>query len=117
MKLVSKTIAAALIVGASALPMQSASAFWMTPDGYGSFGPWNWSEYGMSNRAPGAAAVVMVAATAAATAVVTAVAGVEAPTAAPPTVVVLPMPSRSTVMALSTIRLPPRLRRKASNIG
>ncbi|NNJ85002.1 MAG: hypothetical protein HKP13_08735 [Gammaproteobacteria bacterium] len=50
MKLVSKTIAAALIVGASALPMQSANAFWMTPDGYGSFGPWNWSEYGMSNR-------------------------------------------------------------------
>ena len=50
MKLVSKTIAAALIAGASALPMQSANAFWMTPDGYGSFGPWNWSEYGMSNR-------------------------------------------------------------------
>nr|VFJ87521.1 MAG: hypothetical protein BECKH772A_GA0070896_1000412 [Candidatus Kentron sp. H]VFJ89315.1 MAG: hypothetical protein BECKH772B_GA0070898_1000412 [Candidatus Kentron sp. H]VFJ95899.1 MAG: hypothetical protein BECKH772C_GA0070978_1000412 [Candidatus Kentron sp. H] len=50
MKLLSRTIAAALIAGASALPMQSANAFWMTPDGYGSFGPWNWSEYGMSNR-------------------------------------------------------------------
>jgi len=50
MKLVSKTLAAALIAGASVLPMQSANAFWMTPDGYGSFGPWNWSEYGMSNR-------------------------------------------------------------------
>ncbi len=50
MKLVSKAIAAALIAGASALPMQSANAFFMTPDGYGSFGPWNMSEFGMSNR-------------------------------------------------------------------
>nr|VFJ63018.1 MAG: hypothetical protein BECKFW1821C_GA0114237_100373 [Candidatus Kentron sp. FW] len=53
MKLVSKTLAAALIAGASALPMQAANAFFMTPDGYGSFGPWNWSEYGMSNRGGG----------------------------------------------------------------
>nr|VFK21520.1 MAG: hypothetical protein BECKLFY1418C_GA0070996_10957 [Candidatus Kentron sp. LFY] len=50
MKLVSKTLAAALIAGASALTMQAANAFWMTPDGYGSFGPWNWGEHGMSNR-------------------------------------------------------------------
>lgn len=50
MKLVSKTLAAALIIGASTIPMQSASAFGFSPDGYGSFGPWNWSEHGMSNR-------------------------------------------------------------------
>ena len=50
MKLVSKTLAAALIAGASVLPMQAANAFGMSPDGYGSFGPWNWGEHGMSNR-------------------------------------------------------------------
>nr|VFK42949.1 MAG: hypothetical protein BECKSD772F_GA0070984_11331 [Candidatus Kentron sp. SD]VFK48509.1 MAG: hypothetical protein BECKSD772E_GA0070983_11287 [Candidatus Kentron sp. SD]VFK80371.1 MAG: hypothetical protein BECKSD772D_GA0070982_11078 [Candidatus Kentron sp. SD] len=53
MKLVSKTIATALIVGASALPMQSANAFFMSPDGHGNFGPWNMSEFGMSNRGGG----------------------------------------------------------------
>jgi len=53
MKLLSKTIAATLIAGASVLSAQSANAFFMTPDGSSNFGPWNMSEFGMSNRGGG----------------------------------------------------------------
>nr|VFK17993.1 MAG: hypothetical protein BECKLFY1418C_GA0070996_103726 [Candidatus Kentron sp. LFY] len=50
MKLISKTLAVALIVGTSVLPMQAANGCGFFSDGSRSFGPWSWAEYGIGNR-------------------------------------------------------------------
>lgn len=53
MKPIPKIIVAVLLIGASALPIRSADAFFMTSHRYGGFGPCSMSEFGMGNRGGG----------------------------------------------------------------